>query len=168
MITQERLKELFEYEEATGRLRRLKTIGAKKSGSYATSKTKQGYLQAQIDGRTYTVHRLVYLYHFGEFPIMIDHINRDKVDNRLTNLRVATFSQNACNTKKRKDNTSGTKGVTYCNTRKAWLVKVTKDSKVVVSKTFKGSFDNETIKQEAIAWVSLARQQYHGEFTNHG
>lgn len=168
MITQERLKELFEYEEDTGRLRRLKAIGAKKSGSYATSKTKQGYLQAQIDGRTYTVHRLVYLYHFGEFPTMLDHINSDKVDNRLTNLRVATSTQNACNTKKRKDNTSGTKGITYCNTHKAWLAKVNKDSKVVVSKTFKGSFDDETIKQEAINWITTARQQHHGEFANNG
>jgi len=167
MITQESLKELFEYEKETGRLRRIKAICNAPIGSYPTSTNVQGYLQVMIAQRTYLVHRLVYLYHVGEFPEMLDHINRDKLDNRIENLREASKSQNACNTRKRRDNTSGTKGVSYDTTNKAWLAKVNKDSNVVVSKTFKGSRTDETVKQKAIDWIVIARQQHHGEFANH-
>ena len=166
MITQERLKEYFEYEE-DGRLRRIKSTredgrGRGQVGAYTTCKNANGYLIIMIDKRLYLVHRLVYLYHFGEFPKMLDHINMDKLDNRIANLREASKSQNAQNTKKRKTNTSGTKGVYYDSTWKTWRARIIANSKVVAYKSFKGSRDDETVKQEAINWITTARQQHHG------
>jgi hypothetical protein len=168
MITQERLKELFEYEEDTGRLRRIKARGRGKLGNYVTAMSEQGYLRVEIDNKNYLVHRLVYLYHFGEFPKLLDHINTDKLDNRLSNLREATSSQNLHNTKKRKTNTSGVKGLIYSSIHKAWIADIMVDYKRVAHKSFKGSRDDESIKQEAVTWLIIARQQHHGEFTNHG
>lgn len=59
------------------------------------------------------VHRVIWEMHNGPIPegYFIDHINKDKLDNRLINLRLATKSQNEANTTKRKNNTSGFKGV---------------------------------------------------------
>lgn len=168
MITQERLKELFEYEEATGRLRRIKNLrelsggGKGAVGTYPSHVNNTGYLQVRIDRKPYLVHRLVYLYHTGELPELLDHINMDKLDNRITNLREANKSQNAQNSKKRIDNTSGTKGVSYNITNKAWQVQILANSKRVAYKSFKGSIDDETVKQEAILWANIARQQHHG------
>jgi hypothetical protein len=173
MITQERLKELFEYEE-DGRLRRIKNLrelsggGKGAIGTYPTYICNSGYLQVRIDKKLYLVHRLVYLYHTGKLPELLDHINMDKLDNRIANLREASKSQNAHNSKKSATNTSGAKGVCYNSTNKAWQVQIVANSKVVAYKSFKGSREDEVLKQEAIAWVSLARQQHHGEFANNG
>jgi hypothetical protein len=174
MITQERLKELFEYEEDTGRLRRIKNLrelsggGKGAIGTYPTYICNSGYLQVRIDKRLCLVHRLVYLYHTGKLPELLDHINMDKLDNRIANLREASKSQNGQNSKKQSNNTSGTKGLSYNVTNKAWQVQILANSKRVAYKSFKGSIDDETIKQEAILWANTARQQHHGEFANNG
>ena len=68
-----------------------------------------GYVRYWEDGKNKSLHRL--LMNFPEYPLTVDHINIDPLDNRLCNLRVATKSKQARNTGIRKDNTSGTKGV---------------------------------------------------------
>lgn len=59
----------------------------------------------------YHCHKLAIYIHTGEYPDLVDHINRDPSDNRLTNLRKATQQQNMVNSKIRKDNKTGVKGV---------------------------------------------------------
>ncbi len=120
MLTAERLREVLDYSPKTGVFRRgLKTC----SGCNA-----QGYVQIMVDGKMYTGHRLAWLYVHGKWPAdEIDHINRNRSDNRLTNLRECTRQENMRNVPKHKDNRSGYKGV-FPN-RKKWSAQICKDGR---------------------------------------
>lgn len=109
-ISQSGLRELFSYDSQSGLLVRKKFKGGKRAGPVGTVHS-QGYLTVGVLNKVYKVHRLVWLYHHGVFPEdMIDHINGEKADNRIENLRLATASLNKANEKLRRDNTSGFKG----------------------------------------------------------
>lgn len=98
MLTQERLKELFSYDAETGLFVRIKNVSNAKQGSILKKQDSKGHLQVRIDGKQYAVHRLVWLFCFGEFPQnSIDHINGIRTDNRLKNLRDVNVSVNAQN-----------------------------------------------------------------------
>lgn len=115
MLTQERLKELFFYDPINGNfiVQKNRKGSSKKVGFILGSKTKAGYLEAEIDAKKYYLHRLAYLYMTGEFPKEhIDHCNRNKADNSWKNLRVVTHQQNMQNdTNPRKHGTLGYRGV---------------------------------------------------------
>ena len=115
MITQARLKELFSYNPDTGNFTVLQNRkgSAKKIGDILGSKNKAGYLEADIDGKRYYLHRLAYLYMTGSFPQEhIDHCNRNKDDNSWKNLRIVTHQENMQNENSiRKHNTLGYRGV---------------------------------------------------------
>lgn len=84
----------FSYDAATGTITRNDRKG---TGSY----DKDGYLIIKINSRQYKAHRLAWFLFYGEFPEMeIDHINRDRTDNRISNLRESTRQENATNVKK--------------------------------------------------------------------
>ena len=74
---------------------------------------KSGYRITQINRKTYYEHQLVFLYHKGFIPKMIDHINGDKSDNRIENLRECTNAQNQYNSKRKRTNKAGAKGVVF-------------------------------------------------------
>lgn len=83
--------------------------------------TARGYVTIRISGKSYLGHRLAYLLTHGRWPIgEIDHINGNKGDNRITNLREVTRQQNTFNVARRSTNTSGYKGVSWCSRRKMW------------------------------------------------
>jgi len=99
MLTQERLKELVSYSPDTGLFTAIKNRkGSKnKTGSILGSFTKAGYIEFAIDGKNYYAHRLAVLYMTGCLPEITDHINRNRSDNRWTNLRVCTQQVNTHN-----------------------------------------------------------------------
>jgi hypothetical protein len=119
MITQSELKEVLDYNPDTGVFTWIKSIGRRvKAGDVAGSKNDRGYIRIEIKGKCYKAHRLAHLYMTGTFPEnFIDHINHIKDDNRWTNLRDATKSQNQANQPKPKTNTSGYKGVVRCRNK---------------------------------------------------
>lgn len=78
----------------------------------STYTDKQGYLVVTINYRRYFQHRIVFLMTHGYLPASIDHVDRDKANNRVSNLRPATQRQQAGNCKSPSVNTSGYKGVT--------------------------------------------------------
>lgn len=93
-LTQARLKELFDYDSEKGAFSR-RVAGKSAVGSVGRS----GYRQIMIDGRQYYAHRLAWLFVNGEWPEnQIDHINGLRDDNRISNLRGATASENQQNT----------------------------------------------------------------------
>ena len=93
---QARLHELFEYQD--GKLiNRLHRLNQMPSGSVAGHVTKKGYTNIRVDGRMYKAHRLIFLYHHGYIPEIIDHIDCDRENNRIENLRACTKSQNGMN-----------------------------------------------------------------------
>jgi len=107
MLTQSELKLLMSYDPDTGVLtwnvrpdasRGSRTFNGRNAGKpVGTTKNSTGYVNVRLGGRTYTAHRLVWLYVHGCFPDLIDHVDRDRTNNRLSNLRLATKAQNNFN-----------------------------------------------------------------------
>lgn len=104
-ITAERLRELLHYDPETGVLSRRVRVGCAQAGRQLGT-THHGYLVASVGDRLYRVHRLIWLYVHGSWPRgFIDHINGERADNRIANLRDATASINAQNIRAcRRDN----------------------------------------------------------------
>lgn len=78
--------------------------------AYSWGLDHSGYAKATVGGRTVHLHRLLMGLQFGD-KRQVDHINSNRADNRRSNLRICTARENRRNTRKRKDNTSGFKGV---------------------------------------------------------
>lgn len=104
---------------------------ARFSGKPAFTSVCNGYLSAEIWGRRYLAHRVIWAFAHGDWPQMLDHINGDRRDNRIGNLRVATYSDNAKNMRATKRNTSGVVGVRYCATNKNWRADITSDGVLI-------------------------------------
>jgi hypothetical protein len=89
-------------------------------GQKAGGTNSNGYIIIEIKQKSYKAHRLIFLYHNGYLPEFIDHIDQNKQNNNIENLREVTKSENKYNTKKYKTNTSGYKGVSYHKASKKW------------------------------------------------
>jgi hypothetical protein len=120
MVTQDRLHELFDYKD--GQLIAKIKRKRRNVGDVMGSKTDRGYLAVCVDGKNYKVHRIIYLYHHGNLPEQIDHINGIRTDNRIENLRPATDLQNSQNRKPLAK--SGVKGVYWNKRSKKWVANI--------------------------------------------
>lgn len=130
-LTQERLRRLLFYDPETGVFTWRIGRGRQSAGGIAGcpfSKREGGprYLAIGVDGRLYqNAGRLAWLYMIGDFPKgQVDHKNRNSLDNRWSNLRLATHGQNQANRGPQKNNTSGLKGVIYIASRKRWRAQI--------------------------------------------
>jgi hypothetical protein len=125
-ITIDRLHELLSYDPATGIFRwNQRMSNYCHAGRVAGHVNPHGYRAIAIDRCMYLAHRLAWFYVRGEWPIRdIDHINSDKLDNRICNLRIATESQNGGNSRLSKRNTSGFKGVYWNNDMQKWHAQI--------------------------------------------
>lgn len=112
-LTQERLMALLSYDPLTGVFTWLVARpNGVKPGDAAGSTNSKGYRVIKVDGGTYKASRLAHLYMTGALPVkQMDHENRDRADNRWSNLREATPSQNCAN--RLVHNSTGHKGVIY-------------------------------------------------------
>ena len=122
MLTQEELKRVLRYDIDTGLFTRtVSTNGKIKVGETAGYLHPHGYIYIRVKNKRYYTHRLAWLYTYGEFPDKcVDHINGNRSDNRFTNLRLASKSENQFNRKKDKRCTSGFKGVSYVEKCDKW------------------------------------------------
>lgn len=124
VLTQARLKELLAYDPDTGIFRWLKT-GPGRRLDLVAGYESNGYIQITIDSKHYYVHRLAWLFTHGYMPENdIDHIDRDKANNRLDNLREVSQTCNNRNTGNPRDNTSGVKGVYWHRQRNKWRAQI--------------------------------------------
>jgi hypothetical protein len=113
-MTQDRLKELLSYDDETGEFR-WKQSRRGLDGRLAGSIDSRGYSQIKVDGRLYLTHRLAWLYAHGHYPdrkIEVNHIDENKLNNAIKNLRLAERSQNLANVRKAQaTNALGVRGV---------------------------------------------------------
>lgn len=115
MVSQDRILILFNYDSKTGQLTRKIGRGGRLKGAIAGTKDSYGYLQCAVDGKLYLVHRLIWLYMYGQFPTEeVDHIDFDRTNNRIDNLRLASRAKNMHNLAgARSDSLTGAKGVSF-------------------------------------------------------
>lgn len=127
MITQIELKTRVRYDKESGEFYWIKS-GFNKDflvGSKIKNKSTQGYLRAKIDGKIYYLHKLVFLYEFGYIPENpIDHIDGDKSNNKLLNLREVSVSCNRINAKDNSNSLTGVKGVIYLTDKRLFRANI--------------------------------------------
>lgn len=124
MITLDRLNQLVTYDSVNGVLRWAARRGRVGPGERVGGVDREGYRRVRIDNRQYLEHRLVWLWHHGSFPRILDHIDRDRCNNRIENLRLCNESQNAANAGPAIHNTSGYRGVHYEGERDKWVARM--------------------------------------------
>lgn len=133
ILTQSRLRELFDYNPETGVFTRLKLSGrrAKLTDPVGTP-DGFGYLRVTIDSSKERLHRLAFLYMTGVLPgLEVDHINRNRSDNRWINLRLVTPMQNRQNLSLDSRNSSGATGVTWFAPSASWRVRIAVAGKTI-------------------------------------
>lgn len=99
-ITAQRARDILNYDPETGTLRwKISNLGGTvRAGRIAGSFDREGYRRIRLDGSDYRGHRIAWLRFYGEWPAgILDHLNGVKSDNRITNLRLASNSENAQN-----------------------------------------------------------------------
>lgn len=160
-ITVDLLNELFTYDKETGKLYRKAPRKSVNVGDEVGHDNGRGYLRVSINGKSYRVHRIVFLMHKGYYPAVLDHIDGNSHNNRIENLRPASRSQNQHNSKLAKNNTSGYKGVSYNKRANKFTAIVAHNNKSI----FLGYYNTP---EEANKVVRAAREELHGSFANHG
>ncbi len=150
-IAYDEVNEKIRYNPITGELFRIERI--------AGFNEKGGYRRICINGKSYVAQRLAWLLHHGEWPSgFVDHIDGNPSNNKISNLRIVSQSQNCMNTKIGSANTSGHKGVYWDKRYKKWRAQIGFNSK----KIWLGWFDNI---EDAIKARKIAESKFHGEFS---
>ena len=158
MLTQERLKEVLDYDPETGhftaRITRSNLLRGARTGH--KNKGVSRYILIRVDGRSYFAHKLAWFYMYGRWPpAQLDHINLVTFDNRISNLREATRTQNCANCPKPRNNKSGKKGVHFAKHTGKWRARISK------ARIHLGYF---ATAEEAHAAYIAAALALHGEF----
>lgn len=123
-LTQEKLKELLTYEPETGLFRWNVTRGGAKKHEVAGAIHPPNYIRICVCRKAYLAHRLAWFYVYGAWPVEVDHINQIKNDNRITNLREVTRSENLQNRGILSSNSSGRKGVSLDAKSGKWKAQI--------------------------------------------
>lgn len=158
MITQEELKNQFHYNPYTGIFIR------KKLGKKTGSKNNCGYININVNNKTYSAHRLAWLYVHGDWPKNIDHVNHIRHDNRLVNLRNVTHKENRRNSSLISTNKSGVNGVHWNKNTNKWIACIFMRNGENIESIHLGSHLD---KFEAIC-ARMSANNKHGFHKNHG
>jgi hypothetical protein len=121
----------------------------------------KGYLVGHVDGKVQKLHRLIANNAGLDISNQIDHINGNRLDNRLINLRYATNSQNQCNRVKSNRNKSGFKGVSWSSSHKKWCAQIMINRKLT-------NLGYYLTPEQAHEVYKVAAIQLHGVFANFG
>jgi len=154
----------FQYNPDTGIIRwKIDNGRCNPKGKVVGHLNSRGYIEIRFKGKTYQGHRIAYAlgHNTLEIPPMLDHINCDSSDNRITNLRAATDQENSYNKKKRPKTTSKHKGVSWYQRHQKWQAQIRHKGRSV----YLGYYHSE---EEAHAAYCRAAAELHGDFANFG
>lgn len=154
----EYLRQILSYDEETGLFYWKHPRGGIRAGSIAGTKSL-GYIVISINYKMYCGHRIAWYFLTNSDPgdKQVDHINGVTYDNRASNLRLATASQNQANSVIRKDNTSGYKGVCFNKKRNKWRARIYINNKQISI----GYFDTPELAHMAYCKLAI---ELKGEF----
>lgn len=161
-LTQERLKKLLRYIPESGWFvwRVTRTYTAKPGKRAGCICPSSGYIVIKVDGKTYKAHRLAWLYTYGRWPEEVDHINRNRRDNRIENLRAVVKGENQRNHPVSVKNTSGIRGVVWNKKGRKFHSRISVDGNYVHLGVFDNFFDACCARKSA--------ELKHGYHPNHG
>ena len=160
MLTADRAHESLAYDPETGVFSWRESRRGVRPGVCGRVSKAHGYHDICVDFRLYRAHRLAFLLMAGDLPppdFDVDHINGNKTDNRWTNLRLATRSQNSINAKPRAHSASPAHGVTWDATRQKWRAQIRVDGRKV-------NLGRYAELSEAQRAYTSASARYHGAF----
>lgn len=160
-INSDDVREHLRYEPDTGKL-----FWKDEAGSINQT---NGYRYVKVRQRLRLAHRLIWAIYYGEEPptgVLIDHINGDRQDNRIENLRLATYSQNSANAKLHTRNTSGFKGAAKVVRKGKWTGRW-QATITVQNKQLNLGSHFRTAEAAHAAYLKAARE-HQGEFANGG
>ena len=152
----ERCLELFKFDLVNGFVYWKKKFGTRKMGRVGWV-SNGGYINMKVDGKLYRQHRILFLVAHGYLPNQVDHKDGVRSNNVISNLREATHSENQCNSRRYRSNSSGFKGVSREPRTGKWQAQIQKD-KVCYHL---GYFDS---KEDARDVYLAAAKELHGEF----
>ena len=145
----------FHWRWRQGRERTTLTWNSRFAFKKCSSINSDGYLMIMINGKAYPAHRLAWLIVYGTMPDgFIDHINRVRTDNRISNLRLVTHSENMQNRKIQKNNKSGYRGVSWDAKYGKWRARINASGKCI------NLGYHDTAELAAVAFEA-ARMKYH-------
>ena len=152
------LRRLLAYDPITGSLHWRVDRCRVRAGDLAGQPHPRGYWTVTANQGRYLAHRLAWAIHYGSWPERhIDHINGNKLDNSIANLRLASVAENARNGRMRRTNTSGFKGVSYIAATGRWRATIMVDGK-------QRWLGTHPTPEAAHAAYAVAAHQMHGEF----
>lgn len=151
------LQQELEYDPATGKF----------SWKQEPGTISNGYRYIRVNQKMMLAHRIAWFMQYGEDPEgqLIDHINGNRLDNRIANLRIATYSQNSANAKRHSRNTSGLKGASKVLRNGKWTGRWQSSITFQRKQMHLGSFGT---KEEAHAAYVKAARELQGEFASDG
>jgi len=159
MLTQLDALRLFEYRDGK--------LYCKEKSNPKSNKVKIGqevghinaseYLRTKINYKEHFIHKIIFLMHHGYTPQIVDHIDGNRQNNKIENLRAVNLSQNQHNRSTDKRNKSGYKNVSFCSRTKKWQVSIG----LLNKRIFLGRFDDVEL---ADLVAQEARDKYHGKF----
>lgn len=157
------LSDVFVYDPSSPSCLRWKFSRGRnaKAGEAAGTMHKSGYYRVNSLGKFTFAHRIVWMMHFGDIPadMQIDHVDGNRTNNVVSNLRLASHGENKRNESIRADNSTGVKGLVWFKPRNSWRGQITFNGKTFI----KTSKDREVVER----WLMEKRVELHGEFARH-
>lgn len=158
----ELIRTMLSYDFETGDLTWISNSrNSMKAGRVVNRPQPDGYLYVKCKNQRFCAHRVAWALHYGEWPATpLDHINMNRSDNRISNLRLASVTENNRNRVRQRNNTSGHKGVSLHKPTGKYVAKLTTNK---VTKHL-GTFS--TLEEAGAAYQAAAKEM-HGEFANY-